>query len=180
MAEIKLHIATSIDGYIAREDGSLDWLNNHPNPDQLDYGYSDFLTEIDTIVMGRKTYEEVLGFGIEWPYLNCNTLILTSNKNYQVQTGNTKIINEVDRKTIAGLKAESIKNIWIVGGGQVIAAFLNLAAIDELLLFIIPVILGKGIRLFPKPVIESHYKLVESGAYENGVVSLIYKLHRHG
>ena len=68
MPKIKLYIAATIDGFIAREDGSLDWLNNHPNPDQLDYGYADFMSRIDTVIMGRKTYEEVLGFGVEWPY----------------------------------------------------------------------------------------------------------------
>ncbi len=66
MKEIKLFIATSIDGFIARENGAIDWLDELPNPNKLDYGYSQFMNEIDVVVLGRKTYEDVLSFGVEW------------------------------------------------------------------------------------------------------------------
>jgi len=179
MADIKLYIATSIDGFIARKDGSLDWLNNHPNPDQLDYGYAEFLAEIDTIIMGRKTYEEVLGFGFEWPYDNCRTYVLTSDKNFKVRTENTTLIHGVDHKTIGDLRSGSKKHIWMVGGGKVIASFLDHNAIDEMMIFIIPLILGSGIRMLPEPTRETNFELVRSDSFNNGVVSLIYKLKRN-
>jgi dihydrofolate reductase len=67
MPKLILYIAISLDGKIARSDGGMDWLENHPNPNGLDYGYADFLAGIGTTIMGRKTYEEILGFGIDWP-----------------------------------------------------------------------------------------------------------------
>lgn len=71
-SKIKLYVASSLDGFIARKNGELDWLMEHPNPNQLDYGYAEFLNGIDTVLMGRKTYEEILAFDVEWPYADCN------------------------------------------------------------------------------------------------------------
>lgn len=88
MKKTKLFIATSIDGYIARKDGTLDWLDAIPNPDQLDYGYYAFYETVDTILMGRKTYEEVLGFGVDWPYPDCKTYVVSSNP-VDLKTENT-------------------------------------------------------------------------------------------
>lgn len=100
MPKIKLFIATTIDEFIARENGSLDWLNERPNPEKLDCGYGKFFAEIDVLVMGRKTYEDILGFGIEWPYDNCKSFIVTSDPNYQTKTENTVTINRVNDQHI--------------------------------------------------------------------------------
>jgi len=78
MSSIKLYIATTIDGFIAREDGSLDWLEELPNPNQINYGYTDFYATVDKVAIGRKIYEEVLGFGVNWPYEDCKTYVITT------------------------------------------------------------------------------------------------------
>ena len=174
MAQIKLYIASSLDGYVAREDGSLDWLEGHPNPDKLDYGYHDFVLGIDTVVMGRNTYDEILGFGVDWPYADCTSYIITSDITYQPKTERTIIVNQLDESLITMMKEQSEKGVWLVGGGQLITEFLNMEAIDEIQLFIIPIIIGKGIPLFPNGPKESNFDLTEAKAYSNGVAGLFY------
>jgi dihydrofolate reductase len=154
MTKIQLYIATTLDGFIAREDGSLDWLE-FPNPNDIDHGYNDFIKGIDTVIMGRKTYDEVLGFGVEWPYSNCKSYIVSRDNNYKVKTINTELVHNINNDIIKKLKAKSNKNIWLVGGGSLITQFLNESAIDEMILSIIPTILGKGINLFPNSTLPS-------------------------
>ena len=117
MPEIKLFIATSLDGYIARPDGSIDWLNEIPNPDNSDFGYNDFYAEIDTLVMGRSTYEEVLSFDVEWPYPDRKCYVVTSKKDLKTPTPNTVLAHELNQEFLETLKKESSRNIWLVGGG---------------------------------------------------------------
>jgi dihydrofolate reductase len=173
--EIKLFIATTIDGFIARENNSLDWLTELPNPNKHDYGYNEFISTIDTVIMGRRTYEEILGFDVDWPYPHYNTFVVTSNSSFKAKTKNTNILYNIDKLSIASLKSKSKKNIWIVGGGKIITAFLNHNAVDEMLLTIIPIILGKGIRLFPDAPKETNFKLIQAESFDTGLVNLTYK-----
>lgn len=175
MSKIKLYIAASIDGYIARENHSLDWLTEFPNPDNLDYGYDDFYNGIDIVVIGRKTYEEILGFGVDWPYSDCTSYIVTSKNDYTPKTKNTQILNEINENTINKLKSKSNKNIWIVGGGILITSFLNLNAIDEMTLSVIPIILGKGIKLFPGKTRETKFEMIKTDAFKTGIVNITYQ-----
>ncbi len=174
-SKIKLYIAATLDGFIAREDGSLDWLNDHPNPDKLDYGYSSFMETIGTVIMGRTTYEEVLGFGVEWPYPACTAYVVTTQPDYKPATPTTSVLHRVDRQVLDRIRSQGPKDIWLVGGGEVITAFLDLGQVDEMTLFIIPVVLGKGIRLFPGGPGETKLRLAGSETYENGVVRLTYQ-----
>jgi dihydrofolate reductase len=103
MADTVLYIAASLDGYIARQDGSLDWLENLPNPDQTDHGYAAFLDTIGTVVMGRTTYEQVLGFGGEWPYATMDTKVVTSRKDFNAGTPSTEVVNHLDAPLDHGL-----------------------------------------------------------------------------
>jgi len=174
MSKVKLYIAATLDGFIAREDGSLDWLDALPNPNKTDYGYEAFFATIDTVIMGKSTYEEILGFGVEWPYAGCKTYILTSDDTYKPQTAHTEIFDQVTETYVKKIKAESSKNIWIVGGGKTMVTFLNSGLVDEMILFLVPTIIGKGIRLFPDHPKETLFKLVKTEAFETGVVSLTY------
>ncbi len=176
MTLVKLYIATSLDGFIARKDGSLDWLENFPNPNQLDYGYIALLKDIDTIVMGRSTYEEILSFGIDWPYADYRSYVVSSKEDFKIETENTYLINNLDESFIKQIKIESRKNIWLVGGGNLISSFLNYRAIEELILTIIPIILGEGIPLFPNKPLETLFTLKGNQTYKTGVVSLNYLL----
>lgn len=174
-SKIQLYIATTLDGFIARENGSLDWLFELPNPNQIDHGYNHFLAEVDTVVMGRKTYEEILGFGVDWPYAHCKSFILTRNKDYVLKTKNTSLLHEINKETLEKIKVEAVKNIWVVGGGDLITLFLNESAIDEMILSIIPRILGRGIKLFPHEPKETQFTLLKSESFETGVVNLSYQ-----
>ncbi|WP_422360993.1 dihydrofolate reductase family protein [Reichenbachiella sp.] len=174
MKKCKLYIASSIDGYIAREDGSLDWLDAVPNPDKLDYGYYAFYESVDTLIMGRKTYEEVLGFGVDWPYPDAKTYIVSSRE-VEIKTKNTYLINNPLEDKVKEWKRENGKDIWVVGGGVLISSMLDLGLIDEMLLTITPVILGSGIPLFPNNPKETKLELVKTEAFDTGFVNLTYK-----
>lgn len=175
MSEIRLYIAASLDGFIARADGSLDWLNALPNPDGNDYGYGDFYAGIDTVVMGRRTYEEVLGFGVPWPYPECRTWVATSRAEYRLATPNTQLLTIIDGAAVERLRASSARAIWVVGGGEVIRAFLGLGAVDAMLLCTIPVIIGGGVPLFPPGVPECRWDLIGTESYRSGAVMLKYR-----
>lgn len=174
MRKIKLFIAASLDGYIARTDGSLDWLDDIPNPDQLDYGYYKFYDSIDTLLMGRKTYEEVLGFDVAWPYPDKKTFIVTT-KPVAVKTENTYLLEEGFEQNVKKLMQKDGKDIWVVGGGVLISSMLDMGLIDEMLITITPVILGEGIPLFPNAPKETKLELIHTETFKTGFVNLTYQ-----
>lgn len=172
MPEIKLYIATTLDGYIARENGSLDWLLSWENPNNTDHGYNEFMSGIDTIIMGRKTYDDVLGFGIPWPYPGQKTYVITTDREKPVETENTRLIHDVNSEIIQSIKNESKKNIWLAGGSEIIGHFLGLDAVDEITVSIVPVLLGGGIRLFREKIPETKFILTRTESFETGIVNL--------
>lgn len=175
MKKVKLYIASSLDGYIAKKDDNLDWLTQFPNPNQLDYGYSAFIKGVDTVIMGNRTYQEILGFGVDWPYADKQSYIFSRNKGLAIKSVNTVLFNEDVKEGVETLKRQDGKDIWLVGGGGLIGTFLELELIDEMTLTLIPTMLGEGIRLFPEINKETNFQLVESTAFENGIVNLVYR-----
>ena len=180
MSEIRLFIATSLDGFIARDNGSLDWLVNIPNPSQTDHGYNEMIENTDVIVMGRKTYDEILGFGIDWPYENRKTFVVTDKPDFVFSTAITFVLNKIDSGVIDFLKNQSSKNIWLTGGGSLVTQFLNLGAIDEMTISVVPIILGKGIRLFPNTPLETQFKTLKTEFFDTGIVNLVYSKNKQG
>lgn len=174
MTRIQCYIATSIDGYIARKDNSIDWLESISVPEGSDLGYGEFYSKIDTVIMGRQTYDEVMSFGVPWPYEDAKCYIATSNPNYRTQTPNTHLIAQIDKSWIEKIKEESKQNIWLIGGGSLVSHFMKLDALDDLLISIIPVVLGDGISLFPNTPPETHFKLTKVDNFGNGAVMLCY------
>lgn len=174
MAKIQLYIAMSLDGYIARNDGGLDWLDGLDNPDKTDYGYGDFITGIDLIIMGRKTYDIVCGFDMPWPYKDIKTYVVSRHSQVKIKTPLTFHLDHMDSKQLDKLRNDSAKNIWLMGGGELVSAFLDLRAVDEMILCLIPVILGRGIPLFPGSSEESSWRLSEATPYKSGAVILTY------
>lgn len=169
MKKVILYIATSIDGFIADEKGSVDWL---PQPEEgCDYGYNAFLKTIDTVLMGRKTYEQVLSFEGGYPYQKMKNYIFTSKKLEPLPY--IEFTDQKPEELIDALKKEKGKAIWLVGGEKLNTACLKKERIDELMMFVIPKILGKGIPLF---LTSSEAKLLETETYPDGVVKLHYKL----
>ena len=168
MRKIKLYIATSFDQFIAREDGSVDWLFTDG-----DYGYQAFYDSLGITLMGRKTYEQVLSFGGPFPYPTTTNYVFTSDDS---KSDNEQVIfiNEDIVEFARELKATAGKDIWLIGGGQLNTLFLENQLIDELLLFVHPIFLGKGIPLFSNLDSEHSLKLLETKPYENGLVLLRY------
>jgi dihydrofolate reductase len=173
MKKIKLYIAASIDGYIARNDGDLDWLTEFPNPEKTDYGYSKFFESVDTVIMGGQTYRDILNMDVLWPYKDQETYVITRNPIGAKE--NVHFITKDVITKISNLRNENGKDIWLVGGGKLIAMLLNQDMVDEMIITVIPVILGNGIPLFPDNPKESEWKLVNSENFGNGVVQVTYK-----
>ena len=166
--KIKLFIASSFDGYIAKEDGSVDWL-----PQSGDSGYDNFYKSIDTVLMGKKTYEQILTFG-KFPYKDKTSYVFTRNPNQKKKDENVEFTSEVEEFT-KELVLSSGKDIWLVGGSDIISTFLNLKFIDEIILTVIPVVLGKGIPLFKNIKEEVKLELIKTTEYD-GLVELSYKI----
>src|SRR5262245_23347330 len=143
MPQIRVYIAQSLDGYIARPDGGIDWLRPF---DTVDYGYEKFMAEIGTIVMGRASYELARSFG-QWPYPSARSLVITSRQLDDPPPSVTRVGAEIAR-LVAALRASGGKDVWIMGGAQTINAFLSAGAIDRIDLFTVPILLGEGIPLF--------------------------------
>ncbi|MEO0732270.1 MAG: dihydrofolate reductase family protein [Bacteroidota bacterium] len=172
MSKVKLYIATSLDGKIARPDGSVAWLDEHPHPEGADYGYTDFYATLGAVVMGRKTYEEVLGFDVPWPYSEKRSYVFTTQENYAPSTPDTFVLSSLD--SLEEVKTTVTGDTWIVGGGQLIALFLRQSLIDEMTLTVFPKILGQGIPLFPAGIPETDFTLRSAEAFSNGLVNLLY------
>ncbi len=158
MAKVTLYIATSVDGFIATKDGGGDWLSMVESM-ETDYGYGDFYRSIDAIAMGSKTYEQVLGFGA-WPYAGKPCYVFT-------RRGLTSARKDVifplagPDAVVQEMESQGWRNIWLVGGAQLIAAFLKLRLIDEYILSVIPILLGDGIPLFLSTGKEIKLQLVD-------------------
>ena len=171
MAEFIVFIATSLDGYIARSDGSIDWLPS-PEADEEDYGYSKFYDSIDALVMGSATYKQVLGFG-DWPYPGKLSYILTS-RNLSTTRTDILFVKGGMEEVLKYIKKKSYKRVWLMGGGNLISSFINRGLVDEYIIAIIPTILGSGISLY-QSVTELKLDLISANSYSSGVVELHYK-----
>jgi dihydrofolate reductase len=138
-----LYIAASLDGYIATNDDSLDWLFEVEGDG--DNGYGEFIKDIDCIILGRRTYDWIIEKEKDnFPYKKEKCYVFTNRKE---QLKYVEVVND-DLKTFIKKTRSKYKNIWIVGGGEIIKQYLELDEIDEFRITIAPVILGKGIRLF--------------------------------
>jgi dihydrofolate reductase len=172
-----VYIATSIDGYIAREDGSYDWLMDLPNPDKSDYGFSEFMKRIDGIILGRKTYETVLTFG-EWLYTKPVFVLSDSFKELPGKfSGKAEIVNGELKNIIESLAKKGIHNLYI-DGGKTIQSFLNQDLIDEMIITRIPILLGAGISLFGKNHSELTFEHTATEVYNNMLVKSRYTRKR--
>ncbi len=172
MRPITLYIASSLDGFIARKDRDISWLEAYQQEGQ-DYGYSEFLRSIDIIVMGSKTFEQILDFS-SWPYGDITTYVLTKRELPIPEKANVILSRERLEELIPQLRDESLKGIWLVGGASIAKNFLRLKAVDRIVLSIIPKLLGDGILLFGDTGAEATLVLQESRIYGNGMVQMYY------
>lgn len=142
-----VYIATSLDGFIATIDGGVDWLNEIPNPEGHDYGFTEFMKGIDALVMGRKSFEKVLSFGV-WPYDKPVFVLSRSKLNIPEELADiVKITSGSPREIVNQLAQLGYQNLYI-DGGLTIQGFLDADLIDEMIITRVPILLGGGIPLF--------------------------------
>ncbi|MBT3231895.1 MAG: dihydrofolate reductase [Calditrichaeota bacterium] len=168
-----IYIATSLDGFIATTDGGIDWLNDIPNPDGSDYGYTNFMQKMDALVMGRKTFQVVLGFG-EWPY--DKPVFVLSNSLTSIPDNlkdKVKIVSGDLKSVISDLNKQGYQNLYI-DGGKVIQSFLCEDLIDEMTITRIPILLGSGIPLFGELKQRLKFTNKNTQAFGNGLVMSSY------
>tara|TARA_B110000977_G_C11015029_1_gene469119 strand:- start:143 stop:682 length:540 start_codon:yes stop_codon:yes gene_type:complete len=168
-------IATSLDGYIADKNGEIDWLHSIPNPDHDDMGYIAFNKGIDALVMGRTTFETVLGFDIDWPY-NKPVFVLSNklkeipesykDKAFLIKGTLTEILDQIHKKGF---------NRLYVDGGTTIRNFLKQDLIDEMVITRIPVLLGSGSSLFSELPNELKFELLATKTYLSQITQNHYK-----
>lgn len=155
--------AMSIDGYLAREDHRLDWLIGTEGEEET--SYDDFYASVDTLIMGRNTYEQVLQLSPdEFPYEGKTCYIMS--RTLQDSLKGTHIIREDILSFVKKLKDVSGQHIWIVGGGELLQSFIKAGLVDELYLQIAPVMIGRGIPLFSPADMESRFSLKEVQQYK--------------
>ena len=178
---IIVYIATSADGYIARPDGDIEWLNRRP--DTLDYGIRAFYASIDTILWGRKTYDWLLAYHKK--KASKGGMFDTKLANYvfsrkppkRVAPG-VEFVSEPVKKFARRLRATPGKHIWMMGGGGLIASFLDAGEIDEFDIHVIPTFIGKGIPLIAPRHRDVSLQLRSARKYADGVVRLRYRIAR--
>lgn len=179
--KIIVYIATSADGYIARPDGDVEWLNRRPRT--VDYGMREFYPAIDTILWGRKTYDWALSYykarGKTEGLFDTNLAnYVFSRKPPKRAAPGVTFVSEPIETFARRLRATPGKQIWLMGGGELIASFLDAGEIDELDIHVIPVLIGEGIPLVAPRHRDVPLRLLSSKKYPDGVVRLRYEVAR--
>ncbi|SMO52701.1 dihydrofolate reductase family protein [Solitalea koreensis] len=171
--KIIVYIATSLDGYIAKPNDDLSFLDIVQKEGE-DYGYADFINSVDTVILGRKTYEWVLTQVSEFPHADKTTFVLTRTS--QPSIGKTHFYTGSLKELVAKLKSEEGKNIFVDGGAEVVNALLKERLIDEFIISVIPILVGSGIKLFNDGRPEQKLKLITAKSFEKGLAQLHYQL----
>jgi len=173
---VTLHMVSSLDGFIAKKDNSVSWLDSNGSVYEAGVSISEeeaatFVKAIDCYVLGSRTYEHALELG--WPYGDTPTVVVTGRK--LSSTRKTAEFYSSDLKTLVHVKlSPQYRNIWLVGGAMLCQRFLELGLVDEIKLTIAPVLLGEGLRLFGGSLTEENWNLKNVVAYKNGFVELSY------
>jgi len=174
----KVFIATSLDGYIADKNGELDWLHSVPNPDHIDMGYEAFTSNIDAILMGRTTFETVCGFDEGWPYQK--PVFVLSNTMTDIPKefeDKAHLVKGQLKEVIHSINNKGYNRLYI-DGGSTIRSFLNADMIDEMIITIIPILLGGGSPLFSESLKRLEFKCTDTKIFLGEVVQNHYKRKR--
>ena len=173
MRKITLFIAMSLDGYIADNNGGVDWLNGQGNDTENIDVYSEFVKDIDTVMMGWNTYHQVVTelSPNDWVYKDFTTYVFTHKK--EKSSEQIRFTSENPFSLLKQLKEKDGKGLCICGGAHIVQQLINEDLIDEYYISVIPTILGGGIRLFENTEQEIKLKLLKTQTY-NGIVDLVY------
>lgn len=173
MRKIILGLGISIDGYIARLDGTFDFLFM-----PKDFSMAEFFKSIDTGIMGRKTYDVAKAQGEGGFGQKLKTFVLSRTLPPGEREGNT-FVNVSPQALVAEIRQHKGKDIWLMGGGEIARDFLKADLVDELHLGVVPVLLGEGLPLFPSGFPQRNFTLIENKTFSRGLISLKYKRVRN-
>ena len=174
MRKLSLFIATSLDGYIAKPNDDLSFLKLVEKEGE-DYGYAEFTANIDTIILGRRTYDWVLREVGTSHYENGERNVYVITRTERQSVGKTKFYNGNLTELVQQLKSENGKNIYCDGGAEIVNELLISDLIDEFIVSIVPVLVGNGIRLFKDGRPEQQLELVNTKTFDTGLIQLHYK-----
>ena len=170
--KVIVHIATSADGYIARADGDIEWLTSRPAPKGF-YGMNAFMKSIDTKVLGRKTFEVSLRMGAKFDSQG-RTIVFSHHSPPANTPSGVEFVNDAIGPFVSRLREQPGKDIWLMGGGEIIASFLDAQVIDEFVISVAPVFIGEGIPLIARRHRHVPLELQSSERFEDGLVQLRY------
>lgn len=173
MKNLVLYIACSIDGYIAKPNDDISFLSVVEKEGE-DYGYTEFINTIDTVLLGRRTYDKVMTLVPEFPHADKECYVITRIPKESI--GNVNFYTGDLRALVEELKSLQGKNIFVDGGAQLVNELLRLQLIDEMVISYIPVVLGEGIKLFQNNLPETKWKLVSTKSFGTGLVQVKYEL----
>ena len=177
--KIIVQLAISLDGYIARPDGDVEWLNRLPH--KFDYGMTEFQSAVDTVLIGRKTYDWGMAYAKkagmkQGPFDRRFSNYVFSRKPPQDPAPGVQFVSEPVKDFARRLRAAPGKNIWMMGGGELIASFLDAGEIDHFDLHLIPVLIGEGIPLIAPRHRDILLQLRSAESFPDGVVRLRYEV----
>lgn len=176
MGEVILYIASSLDGFIARRDGDISWLDKYQDGKE-DYGYTEFYKGVGASIMGAYTYEKALtlkdGIDIKMP-----TWVITHRRLSSPPGARITFYSGNLPELVSSVRSKTRKNIWLVGGGKLAQSFLREGLLDRIILSTIPVILGKGIPLFGDTGQEINLTLTAANSYKSGIVQADFKTQK--
>lgn len=173
MRKISLFIAMSLDGYIADDNGGVDWLSGQGNDEENIDTYCEFVKNIDTVIMGFNTYHQIVTqlSPDEWVYEDFLTYVITLKERTSLEK--VKFVNISPAELVKKLKEKDGKDVWICGGADIVRQLVNENLIDCYHITVIPTLLGSGIRLFDNARQEIKLRLLSSQSY-NGMTDLVY------
>jgi dihydrofolate reductase len=172
--KVIVHIAASADGYIARPDGDLDWLTSRPAPDGF-YGMRAFVRSIDTKLIGRKTFEVSRRLGAKFD-AKTRTVVFSRHAPPADAPPRVEFAGDEIAPFVRRLRETPGKDVWLMGGGELIASFLDARAIDEFVISVVPVFIGDGIPLIARRHRHVPLELLSSERFDDGVVQLRYQV----
>jgi len=174
--KIIVHIATSADGYIARPDGTIDWLTNRPAPKGF-YGLPKFMRTVDAKILGRKTFDLSVKMGANFRANDVHYVFSRQPPPPSVPVG-VRFVTQPIAAFAKQMHAQPGKNMWMMGGGELIGSFLDEGAIDEFIISFIPLFIGEGIPLISPRHRQVPLRLLSAQRFSDGVVQLRYEIAR--
>ncbi len=174
--KVIVYIAASLDGFIAKPNDNLDFLNMVDREGE-DYGYFKFIEDIDTVILGRKTYDWVMTKVDVFPHADKEAYVITRTSRQAI--GKTQFYTGDLKALISELRNRAGKNIFVDGGAEVVNELWRMDLIDEIIISIIPIVVGAGVSLFSNNIPERKLQLLSSKRFESGLVQVHYNVKQH-